>query len=87
MIQLAMQLPERKAMQPRYPNTSQDQLWDLLNALRRGEKLTMIESIDRYGISALSQRCGDLRRLGWPIKSKLIPNANGGKHSQYWIEQ
>ena len=72
-------------MIPRYPRNSQRQLWALLGAFRRGERLTAIMALRAYEILALSQRCGDLRRLGWPIESRLIRTRSDKHVSEYWI--
>ena len=37
-----------------------------------GGSLTPLESLKKFGIMALSQRCGELRREGYPIKSELV---------------
>jgi hypothetical protein len=38
----------------------------LLMAFYRGERLSVLTAIQKYGVYALSQRCGELKRLGWP---------------------
>lgn len=57
----------------------------LLEALMRGEVLTPIDSLNRYGIHALSQRCTEWQRQGKPIKSERVP----GKpyHRYFWQPQ
>ena len=50
----------------------------LLEALKSGKTLTVAEALTKYGVYALSQRCGELRKLGYPVKSELVPV--GGKH-------
>ncbi len=55
----------------------------LLDAFYRGEKLTVGEALNTYDIYALSQRCGELRDMGWPIKSERVP---GKSYKRYWIE-
>lgn len=83
MNQLAIEFtPVRR--EPKYPLSTQTQLWQLLEALRRGERLSMIAAL-RYGCGACSQRMGDLKKLGWPIKSENVKNGNGGYHYEWWI--
>ena len=83
-LSLAQTVGAWQATQPRYPLVSQKQLWELLGALRRGEKLTVSLAIERYGIYALSQRCGELRnKLYWPIKSPMIALPNGKRVAEY----
>jgi hypothetical protein len=63
------------------------QCWELLMAFQRGEKLTTFEAYMRYGITTISQRCGELRRrYGWNIRSETIEANGGAKVSRYWLE-
>lgn len=57
----------------------------LLQALRNGERLTVAIALERYGVFALSQRCGELKRAGHPIQSRLIVTPTGKHVSEYWI--
>jgi hypothetical protein len=57
----------------------------LLRAFQRGERLTVAEALSRYGCFALSQRCGDLRRNGWPIKSEMVEIRPGTRIARYWL--
>lgn len=54
------------------------QCQSLLNALELGQKLTVAKALTEHGCYALSQRMGELRRLGYPIKSNMI--RVGDKH-------
>lgn len=58
----------------------------LLAALRRGERLTVKLALDRYGVYALSQRMGELKK-SQPIKSRMIQTLGGARVSEYWLEQ
>ena len=62
-----------------YPRAGQTQLWALLEAFRRGEKLTVLTALERYQVMALSQRCTELRALGWDINSRMV-KVPSGKH-------
>lgn len=86
MIQLAMELPDRLRPEPRYPLSTQKQLWLILEALRRHEKLTVALALERYGCYALSQRVGELRNLDWPIRSRMIALPSGKHVSEYWLD-
>ena len=44
----------------------------ILNHLLAGGSLTPLESLQLYGCMALSQRIGELKRAGYPIKRELI---------------
>jgi helix-turn-helix protein len=57
----------------------------LLDAFSRKERLTVLSAIQKYGVYALSQRCGELKRMGWPIKSRTL-QSNGKSFSEYWID-
>ena len=74
------------ASKPRFPRANAKQLWVLLGALQRGERLTLATALERYNVGALSQRLGQLRALGWPIKHDQIPNStNSGYHYEYFL--
>lgn len=64
------------------------QCWELLMALKAGERLTTIEAFERFRITTISQRMGDLRmKYGWPIKSidkKISPTTTV---SEYFLAQ
>lgn len=85
MNQLSLSLPDRVHIEPRYPQSSQRQLWDLLEALRRGERLTVLSAIEEYGCYALSQRCGELRKPGWPVQSRVIETPTRKHVKAYWL--
>lgn len=54
--------------------------------MRQGERLTVAVALSKYGVYALSQRVGELKRkYGWPVKSRMV-ETNGGAHiSEYWL--
>lgn len=52
---------------PTFPEKG-TQNWDLLQAFLRGEALTVLTAVNRYGVMALSQRVGEIRKLGWPVR-------------------
>jgi hypothetical protein len=56
---------------------------ELLAAFRRGEELTVAEAMGRYDIFALSQRCTDLRKAGYPVTSEMIVVASGKRVARY----
>jgi hypothetical protein len=70
---------------PTHPKASQRQLWDLLTAFRRGEVLTFFDAADKYRCRAISQRTGDLRKLGWPIKDKWVDTPGGARIKAYYL--
>ena len=87
MNQLAFTLPARlDHPPPRYPAASAVQLWVLLEALWRGERLTPIYSLEKYRVMALSQRVGEIRKLGWPVRRAMIATPTGKHVAEYWLE-
>ncbi len=59
----------------------------LLKAFYDGERLTVLTAIEKYGVYALSQRCGDLaRKYGWKVESRTITTTTGKHVSEYWID-
>lgn len=71
-------------MNPTWPKRSQRQLWALLEAMLRGERLSTIAAL-QYGCGSCSQRVNDLRRLGWPVEAESVKNSNGGWHFEYYM--
>lgn len=61
------------------------QLFELLMALQNGERLTVAKALTEHGVYALSQRMGDLRRMGWPIQSVTITTPGGARVSEYFL--
>lgn len=59
------------------------QLLILQSAFDRGESLTVAEALSRYGIYALSQRAGDLRREGYPVISETEVTPTGKRIARY----
>lgn len=61
------------------------QKYALLMALQRGEHLTVAKALTEYGVYALSQRIGELKRAGWPIESRMVEVASGARVAEYWM--
>lgn len=59
------------------------QCYALLAALQNGERLTVAIALERYGVYALSQRCGELKRMGWPITSEMVTTPTGKRVAEY----
>ena len=69
--------------EPKTPTGPQERA--ILSYFKSGGSLTVKEAIDRFGVYALSQRCGGLRRLGWPIKSEIIKTGTGKHVARYFL--
>ena len=63
------------------------QNYKLLRAFERGELLTVAEALTKYGIYALSQRVGELKRMGWPISSEPFETASGARVARYRMQR
>lgn len=62
------------------------QCYELLMAMKSGVRLTVKTALEKYGVYALSQRIGDLKRTyGWPVQSRTI-KVGRASVSEYWIE-
>jgi hypothetical protein len=70
----------------RVPETG-TQNYELLRAFKRGERLTVAVALERYGCFAISQRVGELRRQGWPVRSQTIKLPSGKHVSEYWMDK
>lgn len=79
MNQLAFTLSPRPIVVP----DEQTQAGKLLRAFQRGEFLTVAEALSKYGVYALSQRVGELKRAGWPIVAERFKTAGGAVVARY----
>ena len=59
----------------------------LLMAMQKGERLTVARALSAYGVYALSQRVGELKRMGWPIRSRTVETESGARISEYWLDR
>ena len=57
--------------------------WELLMALKNGERLTPLDALKRYSCLSLSQRMGELRRAGWPIVVRMVEVNSRKKVAEY----
>ncbi len=64
--QIELILPQRREC---FVPDEQTQQGKILRYLRNGGSLTPLEALSMFGCMALSQRCGELSRAGWPIVS------------------
>ena len=63
------------------------QCHEILLYLQRGGKLTVAKALTEFGVYALSQRIGDLKRTyGWPIQSKAVKVGPKTYVSEYWLD-
>ena len=59
----------------------------LLRAFQSGRRLTFLEAAtdSQIGVAALSQRCGELRRMGYDIRDEWVVTASGARIKQYYL--
>lgn len=56
----------------------------ILKHLQAGNSLTVFQAMfEPFRCMALSQRCGELKRQGWPIQSEMIKLPNGKRVAEY----
>jgi hypothetical protein len=65
--------------------TTENQKTQIINHLMTRGPLTVLEAIQYIGCYALSQRCGELRREGFPIKDQWITTNQKKKIKQYYL--
>ena len=59
---------------------------DVIKAhLITGQSIDIWQSIHDYHITALSQRIGNLKRKGLPVKSVMVKE-NGKRFARYWLD-
>lgn len=63
------------------------QLYELLCAMQMGKRLTVAIALMDHSVYALSQRIGDLKKMGWPIKDRWVTTAGGASVKEYWLER
>lgn len=61
------------------------QCYELLMAMKAGERLTVKIALEKHGVYALSQRVGELKhKYGWPIQSRTV-RVGRASVSEYWL--
>jgi len=58
----------------------------ILRDLEAGESLTVAEALSRHKCYALSQRIGEIRRKGYPIKREMVTVPSGARVCRYSME-
>ena len=58
----------------------------IINYLNKfGRKLTRRSCFEKFGFMTLNSRATEIRRMGYPIKSKLITTKKGVRYSEYYF--
>lgn len=59
----------------------------ILKHLQAGNSLTVFQAMfDPFRCMALSQRCGELKRQGHPIVTRMVKLPSGKRVAQYTLE-
>lgn len=58
---------------------------EILDYLKQGKRLTVLKAIKKFGCYALSQRIGELKEAGHPIRSKMIEVESGKRVAEYTL--
>lgn len=57
----------------------------ILSALKRGQKLTPLQALDRFGAMRLASRIGELRERGWRIRTERYTLRSGKVVARYFL--
>jgi len=58
---------------------------EILAALQRGETLTRMDCLTRFGCAKAPARIAELRQAGWPIDTEMV-EADGKRFAQWRID-
>ena len=67
-------------------HSSPTQAQMVLEALQRGDKITAINALSRFGVFRLAARIHELKKLGHDIQSATMDRKDGKRYSVYWLE-
>ena len=60
------------------------QCYELLRSMFDGKKFTVLTALDKHGVYALSQRCGELKhKYRWPVKDRWVEVGKGKRVKEY----
>ena len=54
----------------------------ILRALERGERLTLLDALQKFGCFRLAARVKELRDMGWPVEMRTV-TLNGKRIAEY----
>ena len=55
--------------------------------LAAGHTITPLQALMKFGTLRLSGRIYDLKKLGWPVKSRLVKMPSGRRVAEYRIDR
>lgn len=68
-----------------FDTTSQEKA--ILEALKKGEKLTPLEMLKRWGCLRASGRIYDLRNQGYDIHTEIVKTRSGKRVAEYSLKK
>jgi hypothetical protein len=60
--------------------------YQILMALKQGQRLTPLLALAEFNCLSLSQRIGELKKMGWPITTEMVKVASGKSVAQYTLK-
>jgi hypothetical protein len=73
-------------LEPVQVPTRGTQAYEILMYLKRGGRLTVAKALTEFGVYALSQRVGELKKAGWPILTRMVDAPGGARIAEYRME-
>jgi hypothetical protein len=73
-----------KAMKMKFQKFSQTA--KILEALKKGARLTSLEALNRFGCMRLASRINTLKKEGYNVKGEMISN-NGKHYKVYYLAE
>jgi hypothetical protein len=67
------------------PNKGENQKEKIINYLMTKGPLTVVEAMQYLRVYALSQRCTELKKEGFPIKTEMITVDSGKRIARYYL--
>jgi len=64
-----------------------NQIENILNILKRGQRLTALEALNGFGCMNLKGRIWDIKQMGYSIEKEWIETSSGKRIAQYYIEE
>jgi hypothetical protein len=58
----------------------------ILEYLKAGNTITPLDALRLFNTMRLGARCYDLKRQGYPVKSRMIKN-NGKHYAEYYLAE
>lgn len=83
-MQLAIDLQFRPEPKRQRLNPQQE---SILRYLKAGRSLTVGEALEQLGVYALSQRIGELKRMGWKITRQMVATESGKHIARYSLAE